>query len=149
MGVSQFSDSSDVSGLLMWTKPAGVAGMLYPTGFVSEVTTIGSRYLAPASGNRALNFSNSVVRLEGGNLAAPSTHDVFLSEFNKVTLLSAGTNKLAITLSTSSGLISGSFINPQTLKKSVIKGALLQRQNFGNGYFLGTNQSGSVFFGPP
>ena len=141
--------NSDVSGLLLWTKPAGVTGMLYPTGFVSEVTTIGSRYLAPPSGKPALNFSNSVVRLEGGNLAAPSTHDVFLNEFNKVTLLSAGTNKLAITLSTSSGLISGSFINPQTLKKSVIKGALLQRQNFGNGYFLGTNQSGSVFFGPP
>jgi hypothetical protein len=90
-----------------------------------------------------------VVRLEGGNLTAPSTHDVFLNAFNKVTLLSTGTNKLAITLSTSSGLISGSFIHPQTLKKSVIKGALLQKQNFGSGYFLGTNQSGSVFFGLP
>jgi len=135
--------------LLLWTKPAGVAGALYPTGFVSEVTTIGSRYQAPASGTRVLNFSNSVVRLEGGNLAAPLTHYVSLNELNKVTLLSAGTNKLAITLSTSSGLIGGSFINPQTLKKSVIKGAVLQRQNFGRGYFLGTNQSGSVFFGLP
>lgn len=141
--------SSDVSGLLLWTKPAGVAGTLYPTGFVNEVTTIGSRYIAPASGIRALNFSNSVVRLEGGNLAAPLTQDVSLNGFNKVTLLSAGTNKLAITLSTSSGLISGSFVNPQTLKKSVIKGVLLQKQNFGSGYFLGTNQSGSVFFGLP
>jgi hypothetical protein len=143
------TDSSDVSGLLLWTKPAGVPGMLYPTGFVNEVTTIGSRYLAPASGTRALNFSNSAIRLEGGNLTAPLTQDVFLNEFNKVILLSAGTNKLAITLSTSSGLISGSFVNPQTLKKSVIKGALLQKQNFGSGYFLGTNQSGSVFFGLP
>ena len=141
--------SSDVSGLLMWTKPAGVAGTLYPTGFVSDVTTIGSRYLAPASGNRALNFSNSVVRLEGGNLSAPLTQYVYLSEFNKVSLLTAGTNKLAITLSTSSGLMSGSFVNPETLKKSVVKGTLLQRQNLGSGYFLGTNQSGSVFFGLP
>jgi len=141
--------SSDVSGLLLWTKPAGVAGTLYPTGFVSEVTTLGSRYQPPASGTRVLNFSNSLVRLEGGNLATPSTQDVFLNELNKVTLLSAGTNKLAITLSTSSGLISGSFTNPQTLKKSVIKGAVLQRQNLGSGYFLGTNQSGSFFFGRP
>jgi hypothetical protein len=141
--------SSDVSGLLLWTKPAGVTGSLYPTGFVSDVTTIGSRYVAPASGSRALNLSNSVIRLEGGNLAAPLTQDVFLNEFNKVTLLSTGTNHLAISLSTSSGLISGSFINPQTLKKSLIKGALLQKQNFGSGYFLGTNQSGSVFFGSP
>ena len=141
--------SSDVSGLLLWTKPAGVAGTLYPTGFVSDVTTIGSRYLAASSGNRALNFSNSVVRLEGGNLSAPLAQYVYLSEFNKVSLLTAGTNKLAITLSTSSGLMSGSFVNPETLKKSVIKGTLLQRQNFGSGYFLGTNQSGSVFLGLP
>jgi hypothetical protein len=139
---------SDVSGLLLWTKPAG-AGVIYPAGFVSDVTTIGSRYLAPSSGNRALNFSNSVVRLEGGNLTAPLTHDAFLNEFNKVSLLSVGPDRLAISLSTSSGLLSGSFINPQTLKKSVIKGALLQRQNVASGCFLGTNQSGSFHFGAP
>jgi hypothetical protein len=28
------------------------------------------------------------------------------------------------------------------------KGAVLQRQNFGSGFFLGTNQSGRVYVGP-
>jgi hypothetical protein len=141
--------SSDVSGLLLWTKPAGIYGALYPTGFVCEVTTTGSRYVAPLAGSRVINLSNAVVRLEGGNLAESSTHAVYLSESNKVTPFSPGTNLLTISLSTSSGLISGSFIHPQSLKKSVIKGALLQRQNVGSGYFLGTNQSGSFSLGAP
>jgi hypothetical protein len=77
------------------------------------------------------------------------TNDVFLDALNKVTLLSASANELVIKLTTSSGLMSGSFINPQTLKKSALKGTLLQRHNGGVGYFLGTNESGSVFFGFP
>jgi len=28
------------------------------------------------------------------------------------------------------------------------KGAVLQRQNLGSGFFLGTNQSGRVYLGP-
>jgi len=140
--------TSDVSGLLLWTKPGGTIGAFYPAGFVDEISTIGSRYVAPLPGNRALNLSNAIVHLEGGNLAAPTTSDVTLDTFNRITVTSTNANKLALKLSVSSGLMSGSFVNPQTLKKSVIKGVVLQRQNLGGGHFLGTNQSGSLFFGP-
>jgi hypothetical protein len=139
--------NSDVSGLLLWTKPAGAGGNFYTNGFVNEVMTIGSRYVAQPSGTSALSFSDATVRLEGGNLAGPVTNEVALSELNKVIVTSTNLNALVLKLSTSSGLMSGSFLHPQSLKKSVIKGALLQRQNAGPGYFLGTNQSGAVFFG--
>jgi len=139
--------TSDVSGLLLWTKPGGTIGAFYPAGFVDEITTIGSRYVTPLPGNRALNLSNAIVHLEGGNLAAPTTNDVTLDTFNRITVTSTNANKLALKLSVSSGLMSGSFVNPQTLKRSVIKGVVLQRQNLGGGHFLDTNQSGSVFFG--
>jgi len=141
-------NTSDVHGLFLWTKP-GMAGAFYAAGFAREITARGSRYTVPAKGAPVLDFSNGLVVLEGGNLTSQMAKDVVLTPLNKVTLVSTNTDKLALTLSTSSGLISGSFINPQTLKKSPIKGVILQKQNAGAGYFLGTNQGGAVFLGLP
>jgi hypothetical protein len=56
------------------------------------------------------------------------------------------TNKL--TVRTSSGLFHGSVINPETGKPITVNGIVLQNQNFGAGFFLGTNQSGSVLLSP-
>ena len=59
-----------------------------------------------------------------------------------------GTNKYSLAGHTrSSGLFSGSATVPGTKQKVSFKGALLQNVDVGYGYFLGTNQSGSVFFG--
>jgi Immunoglobulin domain/Divergent InlB B-repeat domain/Bacterial Ig domain len=142
------SSTNDVQGLFLWTKP-GIAGAFYACGFTNELTAQGSRYTVPGYGVPVLSLSNAVVLLKGGNLVSPMTNDVVLTPLNKVIFVSTNTQKLALTLSTSSGLISGSFINPQTLKKSSIKGVILQKQNAGAGFFLGTNQSGSVFLGLP
>jgi hypothetical protein len=141
--------TNDIPGLLLWTKKEGVLGTFYPSGFTNEVLALSSRYTAPAKGASVLGFSNSVAILEGGNLAGPTTNDVFLSPVNKITGTPTTTNKLSLTVTTSSGTLSGSFVHPQTLKKSTIKGTVLQKQNFGGGFFLGTNQSGRVFLGRP
>jgi hypothetical protein len=82
-------------------------------------------------------------------LTGPATNEVFLSTLNKITVTSTNTTKLALAVTSSSGLLSGSFVHPQTLKKSTIKGVVLQKQDLGGGFFLGTNQSGNVFFGRP
>ena len=140
---------SDVSGQLLWTKATGVAGAYYPSGFVSESTVKGSRYAAPIPGARVISVTNGVVLLAGGNLGAVTTNAVILDELNKIAVDPGSTNKLALKVATSSGLISGSFTHPQTLKKSTLKGVLLQRQNLGIGFFLGTNQSGAFQFGKP
>jgi hypothetical protein len=58
------------------------------------------------------------------------------------------TNKMSLTISTASGLFTGSVVNPATKKAISIYGAVLQKQNIGAGYFLGTNESGEVFLGP-
>jgi hypothetical protein len=39
-------------------------------------------------------------------------------------------------------------VNPVTQLTIPFSGVILQKQNFGSGYFPGTNQSGKVFFGP-
>jgi hypothetical protein len=141
--------TNDIPGLLLWTRKDGVPGNYYPGGFTNETQTLASRYTPPAKGTAVLGFSNSVVLLEGANLPGPMTNDVFLSVLNKIAVTSTNTSKLALSITTSSGLLSGSFINPQTLKKTTIKGAVLQKQTLGGGLFLGTNQSGRVFFGLP
>jgi hypothetical protein len=141
--------TNDIPGLLLWTKKEGGLGNFYPGGFTNELLALSSRYTTPAKGASVLGFSNSVAILESGNLAGPTTNDVFLSMLNKITVTSTNTNKLALSITTSSGLLSGSFINPQTLKKSAIKGAVLQKQDLGGGFFLGTNQSGRLFLGLP
>jgi hypothetical protein len=45
-------------------------------------------------------------------------------------------------------LFHGSVINPETGKPITVNGIVLQNQNFGAGFFLGTNQSGSVLLSP-
>ena len=141
--------TNDVPGLLLWTKKDGMVGNYYPGGFTNEVVALASRYTPPIEESAVLGFSNSVVLLEGGNLSGPATNDVFLSSLNKITVTSTNTNKLAITITASSGLLSGSLVNPQTLKKSTIKGVVLQKQDLGGGGFLGTNQGGRVSLGRP
>jgi hypothetical protein len=52
-----------------------------------------------------------------------------------------------LTLGVPAGTFVGSFLNPDTHRPSPIKGVLLQKQNAGGGFFLGTNQSGAAYFG--
>jgi len=107
----------------------------------------GNSSVRALAGSPVLNLSNAVVLLEGGNLASRATNDVLLSLFNKLTFTSTNANKLRLTLSLPTGLLAGKFINPQTLRPSPIKGALLPKQNAGGGFFLGTNQSGALYLG--
>lgn len=140
---------NDLSGRVLWTRPAGFSTIFYPLGFASEVEVKGSRYTAPETGVPAVALSTPVVYLAGGNLDGPITADVTLDAFNKLTFAAGETNKLALKVTASSGLLSGSFYNSRTLRKSTLRGVLLQRHNLGSGFFLGTNQSGVFFLGAP
>jgi hypothetical protein len=51
-------------------------------------------------------------------------------------------------LSASKGTSKGTLVNPPSKSKIPFNGVFLQNQDFGSGYFLGTSQSGRVYFGP-
>lgn len=138
------NDTNDTPGLWLWTKKETAGGKIYLAGFTNETLVTGSRYLAPAKGHAALAWSNGVAVLEQGNLSAPLSNDVAISSANKVFVASPNTNKLALALTSSSGLLGGSLVHPDTRKKCALKGVILQKQRIGGGYFLGTNQSGSI-----
>jgi hypothetical protein len=139
--------TTDISGRVLWTKPGGVKGPLHSTGFTNEIEALGSRYFTPPSGTRALDFTNAAVVLEGGNLSTGLTHTMVLSDKNRITVETPNPQNVSLTLTVSSGSFKGSFVHPLTGRPSAITGVLLQKQNLGAGFFLGTNQSGRMFFG--
>ncbi len=138
-------DESDITGQLSWIKPALTTSKYYPLGFTNEHEAAGSLYV-PTTTNRVVNITNGVVEFRHGNLIQPITNNVLLTTNNKITNLSS--NKLSMTITLTSGLFTGSVTDTNTGKSVTFNGALLQKLNAGYGFFLGTNQSGSVLFAP-
>jgi len=134
------------TGDLVWSVPAGV-GTVCPVGFTNTLVPVGSTYFPPAQGTRILNCTNACVLLEGGDLAASCTNFCLIDEHNKITFTSANLAGLRLSLSPLMGTFQGKFNHPQTGRSTVIRGALLQTQGAGYGFFLAGDQSGSVVLG--
>lgn len=133
----------DVTGSLVWFKPAQLGVRYYPAGFTNPTTLIGSRYVAPVSStNRVLALTNGVLTLSGGNLSEVWINDFVLGANNRVS--NASPNKLTMTISPTTGLFQGSFFDTGVVRTVNFSGVLLQKSAIGAGFFLGTNQSGRV-----
>jgi hypothetical protein len=151
MFTNDTASANDLEGRLYWTKPAGVPGTkLYPKGFAfgqtNWVAVAGSSW---TNKSPLLNWSNGVVMLEGGNLAGAIANAIAVSASGKVTDQSH-TNKLTMTITTASGLFSGSVTVTNGTRQTIrFNGALHQKQNSGYGLFIGPSQTGPVFLGPP
>ncbi|HYV31779.1 MAG TPA: hypothetical protein VEO53_11830, partial [Candidatus Binatia bacterium] len=143
------TDAGDLEGVLVWRKPGGSVGPFYPAGFTNVITALGSRYSTPPARARLLDFTNAVILLEGGNLSARATNEVILQPRAQVIVAPPNSNELAVAVDPKTGRFRGSFVNPQTHTRTVVRGAVLRKNNRGAGYFLGTDQSGAVYFGPP
>jgi hypothetical protein len=91
-----------------------------------------------------LNFTNGFVVFNEGQLIVPMTNNFFLKSNNMVTV-APNDEKVKVSFDARTGLLLGSFLHPDiTNKLTSYWGAVLQDQNYGAGFFLGTNQSGSV-----
>jgi len=132
---------TDFDGLFNWFKQAQTA-KYYPGGFTNEAMIGGSRFVPPTATNLVINITNGIVGFTNGNLTTDFTNLVMLDAKGKV--LNQGANKLSLSISKSSGTFSGSVTPPDGGKTISFKGALLQKQNSGSGFFLGTNASGRV-----
>jgi hypothetical protein len=121
---------------------------VYRSGFTNQdVTLTGGLYVSTNT-----LPTNLTATLEGGDLPFAITNGVTISARDKITLTNSSdeTNKLKLTITKSTGVISGSFANPVNPKKTIkVNGVILQGQTNAQGYFLGTNQSGSFTLDPP
>jgi hypothetical protein len=147
LGWLTFSNSarSDINGMVDWFKPAQAGGTLYPAGFTNASEAMGSAYVF-TKGVPVLTLTNGQVWLANGNLSSSFTNQITLDSASKVT---STNSTLKLTITTASGLFKGSILNPDTGKTTTINGVVLQKQNFGGGFFIGTSQTGRVFLGPP
>ena len=140
---------SDLEGDVSWLKPAQ-SGKYFAGGFATVLPLVGAKYTAPAA--QVLNLSNSAANARvifgAGNLTSVLTNLVTVAANNKVTPVSGGAAKLMLTITPKAGLFSGSFVHPVTSKAVKFSGELLESQEFGLGYFLGTDASGFVTFEP-
>lgn len=125
---------SDFAGTIAWFRTGNP---------VAQLDLIGSKYVPPAKGVRALDLVNGLnnvhVAASGGNIVTPLAQDVTLDMKNKFVITDAS-RKLKLTLTVKSGLVSGSFLDgTQTIS---LGGVLFQDQNFGSGFARGPTQSG-------
>jgi len=144
LGWLSFATNGGVNGQIDWFKIPEAMAKFYPGGFTNSTEAIGSAYKY-TNGLPVLGFAaDGLLSLIHGDLTESITNQVGLGV---VPATEACTNKL--TVMTSSGLFHGTVINPATRKPITVNGVVLQNQNYGGGYFLGTNQSGSVFLSAP
>jgi hypothetical protein len=132
------SDGFDGPGV--WLKPAGVS-TIYPQGVTMGVGVSGSHYKAPPS-YRA--FGSSKLILSGGGLGSPITNSVTWGSDNKVSNVSG--NPLKLTVNTSTGTFQGTAGSGQGTVS--FQGVLFEKNDVGLGFFLGSDQSGTVSFAP-
>ncbi len=134
----------DLDGTAYWLRPPIASSKYYKEGFAIETPVSGSAYTR-SSGTLFTNIVLARVVLTDGNLEAPLTNYVTLGVNSRVT--ASGPDKLQLKVTPATGLFKGT-ITPAGERPVKVQGAILQRQRFGGGFFLGTNESGRVYFGP-
>ena len=136
----------------LWIKPSVPTDRYYSNGFAVTESVIVARYTPPTIGQSVLKWTNGAAVIGGGNLSAPLSSQVILSN-NLVRVVGKSISNLSLTITLANGLFSGTFIHPVTRKSVTVKGALLQDPASvypipSGGWFLGTNQGGSLQMGP-
>ncbi len=134
---------TDLSGGITWTKPEQAKAKFYAGGFTNSVNLLGSLY---TNASPVLNFESGIVLLQGGNLTNSIQNSVTLGADNKVT--NNGATPLTLTITPTTGAFKGTALNPSTGKSQAFTGVVIQKMNEGEGFFLGTTNSGSVLFAP-
>ena len=132
---------SDITGRVNWFKPVLGNAKFYPAGFAYSTNAVGSLFTNAAP---VLNFKFGSVVVYGDPLAGNITNQVILGASNHVT--NDSPNALSLTITTKTGTFKGSVMDQNLGKMLPFNGVLLQKQNLGGGFFLGTQESGNVLF---
>jgi hypothetical protein len=130
VGWVSFGANGPAGANVCWSKAAG---------FTNDLQLTGSIWQAPAAGTPALNLTSPAVVLTGGDLPGTLTDAVALRQY-----VSYAATNVSLTINPSAGSFSGWFVNPGTGRKVTMSGVILQNQDSGRGFFLGTNESGAV-----
>ncbi|MEI7732520.1 MAG: hypothetical protein WCO56_23315 [Verrucomicrobiota bacterium] len=132
-----------------WVKPALAKETYYANGFDEWRNAGVARYVAPATKQAVVGWTNGFFIAEQGNLNGALTNRLVVSN----AVLKAGSGGLTnvVITFTQDGQFSGSFKTPGAKSATTFKGVLWQADPLsttGGGWFLGTNQAGSIQIQP-
>ncbi|HEY2343178.1 MAG TPA: Ig-like domain-containing protein, partial [Chthoniobacteraceae bacterium] len=142
--ITTAGNESDFDGALQWLD-ANATG-----GFLATVNMIGSTYVAPSTS--APNVSAllteeptaGAVTLSNGNLQTPVVKSVTISTSDAIVVQNRGTDKLAMRVTGSSGLFSGSFYDVTMGTTRTLTGVAFQKRALAAGLFGNSVNAGSV-----
>jgi len=137
-------------GDIAWIKKAVHSRGSYTNGFTNVVSLLGSRWRKPTNGIPALPFTTNnpgILEIQGGN-GIDLTNQVAISSNKnslvKLTTPDYSTNSLSGSIDPKTGLLKVTFGNGHGKATTTGTGAVLQTTTNAAGFFLGTNQSGTI-----
>jgi hypothetical protein len=137
--------SSDLSGNLTWIKQPIAHVASYAAGFGLTPVLEGSHFVAGTAKAPLLDFSTGILELTEGDLPAGITNYFTVGPNEKLTT----GDRVTLSFSAASGLFTGTSPNPQVGHELLsFRGMFLDKQNYGFGYFINSEFSGAVYFGP-
>ena len=132
---------------LAWVKlPTG--SKFYTNGFSSvnqPIYVTGSRYAAPTAGTNYFGATNLTIALYDGYNIAINDDVTFNPQNNTFAAPSPNSDQVTLSLNTTNGLLTGSFVPGAGAKAIKFSGDLLPTGAYGYGFFLGTNQNTGSF----
>jgi hypothetical protein len=143
IGLLTFDTNNTTTATVSWFMPPAPLDHFYAAGFTTNVALLGEKYTCPCAGGPSLAGTRQVT-LSGGNMASNIVKSVVVDAHGHVTVSTPGSDKLKLAFQLATGQFSGSFIHPSLNKTVSFKGATLQADQSGAGYFLGNSQSGFV-----
>ena len=138
LGWFGFDTNNNISAQTGWFKLPVAGAKYYPGGFTNNAQAIGSSYHF-TNGSPVLDFTQAQITLTNGDLAEGITNLIVMTPGAAPTALGG-----KLTFKTAAGMFTYTTANPETGKTIAVSGIVLQNQNLGGGYFLGTSQSGSA-----
>ncbi len=141
---------------ITWIKNSNTKSKFYPFGFTNNLSIIGSRYIAPPTGTNILTWTSGALDFSGGNLILNyAAYLTYVVKSNTFSFLNSNPYKAKLTLTKSTGLISGSFADVEVTGEPTrtFHGVVLPKSDLapfplGVGFFLGINQSGPILLLP-
>jgi hypothetical protein len=122
-------------------------GKLYPGGFTNSVIITGSTF-APANNAALLGQPSLEVILDGADLSGAISNSVTPSPNGKITVGAGTISGLKMSVSPSSGIVTGSFTDPATQKSTAIKGIVFQQETNAAGFFISGTNGGFFYLTP-
>lgn len=141
------SQDEQLSGDVIWIKPAIAGAKYYPDGFAILLSAYGSRYQKPAKGQKILDLTEAAVEFIGGNLSESFTNHVSLDSNNHVVNFSQ--NKLSMSFNLGNGSFTGKVQDPNALNIMLpFRGVVLQNYGVAAGFFSDWTRTGEIWMEP-